>query len=155
MSRLVLLILACILLLAGIGAAIKLNYSQPSHPRVSLPHIERKGIVTKVVDGDTLVVGDNRVRLVGINTPELYPKPEPNALEAKQFIENLCPPGKEVGLDIDDLEPKDKYGRILAIVYVNVEGSWINLNAELLRRGYAEVLYFPPSEFNPYDWLTD
>jgi len=41
-------------------------------------------------------------------------------------------------------------GRTLAIVYVNVDGSWVSLNMELLRKGYAEVLYIPPSEFNPY-----
>jgi endonuclease YncB( thermonuclease family) len=40
------------------------------------------------------------------------------------------------------------YGRTLAVVYV----ANINLNQELLKRGYAEVMYIPPSEFNPYSW---
>ena len=124
-----------------------------SHSQAFSPRLERRGIVARVIDGDTLVVSGKHVRLVGINTPELRPTPEPGALEAKQFVENLCPPGEEVGLDIDALEPKDGYGRTLAVVYVNVDNSWINLNAELLRRGYAEVLYIPPSEFNPYDWI--
>ena len=106
----------------------------------------------QVMDGDTIVIGNERVRLVGIDTPELNPTPEPGSLEAKQFVEELCLE-KEVGLDVDDLEPKDKYGRTLAIVYVDVDGSWVNLNAELLRGGLAEILYIPPSEFNPYRWL--
>jgi len=105
-----------------------------------------------VIDGDTVVIDNKRVRLVGIDTPELHPTPEPGALEAKQFVEGLCL-GKEVGLDVDDIRPKDKYGRTLAVVYIDVGGSWVNLNAELLRMGLAEVLYISPSEFNPYRWL--
>ena len=57
--------------------------------------------------------------------------------------------GKVVGLDIDDAKHYDKYGRILAVVYVGD----MNINAELLKRGYVEVMYIPPSEFNPYSWL--
>ncbi|MDI6819820.1 MAG: thermonuclease family protein [Candidatus Hodarchaeaceae archaeon] len=120
------------------------------------PNIEKLGVVASVLDGDTIVIGSGeRVRLVGINAPELHPEPQPGALEAKRFVENLCPPGTEVGLDIDDMRPRDKYGRTLAVVYVRVDGSWVNLNAELLRNGHAEVLYFSPSEFNPYRWLKN
>jgi len=107
-----------------------------------------------VIDGDTIVIDNKRVRLVGIDTPELHPTPEPGAVEAKQFVEELCL-GKEVGLDVDDIRPKDKYGRTLAVVYVDAGGSWVNLNAELLRMGLAEVLYISPSEFNPYHWLEN
>lgn len=46
---------------------------------------------------------------------------------------------------IDDEKRHDRYGRVLAVVYVDS----VNLNRELLRRGYAEVMYIPPSEFNP------
>ncbi len=35
-----------------------------------------------------------------------------------------------------------KYGRIFAMIYVDS----VNLNAELLKKEYAEVLYIPPSE---------
>ncbi|MEW6222750.1 MAG: thermonuclease family protein [Candidatus Hadarchaeota archaeon] len=117
-------------------------------------HIERTEAVDHVVDGDTIyLVGGEKVRMVGVNTPETYPTPELGSLEAKEFTKSVCQPGAEVGLDVDDLEPKDKYGRTLAIVYVEENGGWMNLNAELLRRGLAEVLYIPPSEFNPYAWV--
>jgi micrococcal nuclease len=66
--------------------------------------------------------------------------------------DHLCRSG-EVGLDVDDLKPKDAHRRTLAVVYTEVDGSWVNLNVELLRRGYAVVLYIPPSEFNPYNWV--
>ena len=144
--------LACfLLLLVGIVAAV--NSKSPS-PQSSSPRIERRGLVTQVIDGDTVVIDNKRVRLIGIDTPELHPTPEPGAIEAKQFVEGLCL-GKEVGLDVDDIRPKDKYGRTLAVVYVDAGGSWVNLNAELLRGGLAEVLYISPSEFNPYHWLEN
>jgi Staphylococcal nuclease homologue len=41
-----------------------------------------------------------------------------------------------VSLNIDDAKKKDKYGRTLAVVYV----ANINLNQELLKRSYAEVM---------------
>jgi micrococcal nuclease len=120
-------------------------------PQLTQPNIERTAIVSYVVDGDTIVLaGGERVRLVGIDAPELDVAGGP---EAKRFVEGFCPAGGEVGLDVDDLNPKDRYGRTLAVVYVMHDDSWVNLNAELLRGGYAEIYYLPPSEFNPYRWL--
>ena len=149
-SRLAFVALVCFFLLL-VSVVVTVN-SKSSNSQAPSPHIERRGIVTQVLDGDTIVIGNERVRFVGIDTPELHPAPEPGAIEAKQFVEELCF-GKEVGLDVDDLESKDTYGRTLAIVYVDMDGSWVNLNAELLRRGLAEILYIPPSEFNPYSWI--
>ena len=148
--RLAFVVLACfLLLLAGVVVAVN---SKSSNSQAPSPHIERRGMVTQVMDGDTIVIGNERVRFVGIDTPELHPTPESGALEAKHFVEELCL-GKEVGLDVDDLESKDTYGRTLAVVYVDMDNNWVNLNAELLRRGLAEILYIPPSEFNPYRWV--
>ena len=106
---------------------------------------EASGYCSYVVDGDTLDVnGVGRIRLVGVNTPEVG---EPGYQEAKDFVKSKCL-GKVVGLDIDDAKHYDKYGRILAVVYIRNT----NVNAELLKRGYAEIMYIPPSEFNPYLW---
>lgn len=131
------------------------NPSPPSSPSESYPsYIERTAVVRYVVDGDTIYLeGGEKVRLVGIDTPELGPPAEPRAEEAKEFVENLCPRGTEIGLNVDNQKQTDNYGRTLAVVYVKVDGSWINLNAELLRNGLAEIMYIPPSEFNPHDWL--
>jgi len=107
---------------------------------------EASGYCYHVVDGDTIdVEGLGRIRLVGVNTPE---RGQPGYQEAKDFVEEMCL-GKTVHLDIDDAKKYDKYGRILAIVYVD----GMNLNAELLKRGYAEIMYIPPSEFDPYTWI--
>ncbi len=118
-------------------------------------HIERTAIVSVVIDGDTISLeSGEKVRFVGINTPEtLTDPPEEGGPEAKEFLQNACPPGTEVGLNVDDLKPKDHYGRTLAVVYLRDGNSWKNLNAEILRRGLAEILFIPPSEFNPYKWV--
>ena len=98
-----------------------------------------------MVDGDTInVVGVGRIRLVGVNTPE---RAEPGYQEAKDFVKLYCL-GKTVYLDVDDKENYDKYGRTLAVVYVGNK----NLNALLLQKGYAEIMYIPPSEWSYSYW---
>ena len=105
---------------------------------------ETSGYCSYVVDGDTLDVdGIGKIRLVGVNAPEVG---QQGYQVAKDFVKSKCL-GKIVGLDIDDVKHYDKYGRILAFLYI----GGININAELLR-GYAEFMYIPPSEFNPYSW---
>ena len=42
---------------------------------------------------------------------------------------------------VRDVEPRDRYGRLLAYVYAG--GTFVN--AELVRRGYAAVLTVPPN----------
>lgn len=127
--------------------SVNQNYSE-NHKGINITtknyqtYYEAKGFCDYVVDGDTLdVSGVGRVRLVGVDTPE---RGQPGYENATVFVKSKCL-GKTVYLDIDDKENKDKYGRILAIVYVD----GYNINQELLKRGYAEVLYIPPSEFPP------
>jgi micrococcal nuclease len=98
-----------------------------------------------VVDGDTIdVEGVGRVRFVGVNTPE---RGESGYSEAKNYIKDQCL-YQVVSVDVDDAKPKDKYGRTLAVVYIGD----LNLNQQLLIKGHAEIMYIPPSEFNPYTW---
>lgn len=106
---------------------------------------EARGRCYHVVDGDTIdVEGVGRIRLVGVNTPE---RGEPGYQNATDYVKAMVL-GKTVCLDIDDEKNYDKYGRILAVVYID----GVNLNRELLKRGYAKIMYIPPSEFNPYSW---
>ena len=53
--------------------------------------------------------------------------------------------------DVDDEKQYAPYCRILAVIYVNST----NLNKELLRQEYAEIMYIPPSEFNPSERKAD
>ena len=110
------------------------------------------GYVKNVVDGDTIdvhfnICGIQRVRVVGINAPEIG---EAGYEEAKAFVNETCM-WKEVKLDEDDREQYDSHYRILAVVYVNEA----NLNEKLVREGYAEIMYIPPSEFDPREWVAD
>lgn len=110
------------------------------------------GYVKNVVDGDTIdvsfnIYGIQRVRLVGINTPEIG---EEGYEEAKEFVNKTCW-GEAIKLDVDDMKQYDSYYRILAVVYANDT----NLNEKMVREGYAEVMYIQPSEFDSREWEAD
>ncbi|MFH1821313.1 MAG: thermonuclease family protein [Methanobacteriota archaeon] len=151
------LVLAFVALAFSVAAIFNLGFiSTPDQQPQNQPIIERTAMVNYVVDGDTIRIDDDeKVRLVGVDTPELDSsdiEEKMRAERAKEFVENLCLSDK-VGLNVDDLEPRDRYGRTLAVVYVEIDNVWTNINAELLRLGFAEILYIPPSEFNPYKWM--
>ncbi|NOR78828.1 MAG: hypothetical protein GQ523_10560 [Methanophagales archaeon] len=110
------------------------------------------GYVKNVVDGDTVdvsfnICGIQRVRLVGINTPEIG---EGGYEEAKEFVNKTCW-GEAIKLDVDDRRQYDPHYRILAVVYV--KGT--NLNEKLVNEGYAKAMYIPPSEFDCREWKVD
>lgn len=110
--------------------------------------VEERAVCTQVVDGDTIYLDNGeKVRLVGVNTPE---RGVEGYITSKNFVQKLCL-NKEVGLDIDDSKHNDKYGRTLAVVIVDGK----NLNEMLLKEGLAEIMYMPPSEFYPYDWANE
>ena len=96
-------------------------------------------LVERVVDGDTLVIsGGDRVRLIGVDTPETkHPTkpPQPFGKEASEFTRQHAE-GKRVQLRFDPGETKDKYGRTLAYVYV--DGQF--LNEMLIRAGLARAM---------------
>jgi micrococcal nuclease len=105
--------------------------------------------VTRVVDGDTLVVrvrgADERVRLIGIDTPESVKPRTPVqcfALEASARTKALLPPGTAVRLE-RDAELRDRYERLLAYVYRQSDGLFLNL--ALAREGFALPYTFPPN----------
>lgn len=99
-----------------------------------------------VTDGDTIVgrqVG--RVRLIGINSPELHGNHSGVACfgrEAAQRTQDLLPLGTAIELRLD-VEHYDKYGRLLAYVYRQKDGVFVN--AALVEGGYAMVATIPPN----------
>ncbi|WP_458403911.1 thermonuclease family protein [Methanobrevibacter sp.] len=103
-------------------------------------HYENAGKCVSVVDGNTIeVYGVGKVQLIQVKTPQMN---ETGFSDAKKFVEEKCL-GKTVYLDIDDMQPKDKYGRTLAIVYTDTD----DINRALLDENLAEISYFEPSEF--------
>ena len=105
--------------------------------------------VTQVIDGDTIIIeGGYKVRYIGIDTPEVYPKLEAYGMEAWQANRKLVE-GKKVRL-ARDVSETDKYGRLLRYVYVDD----IFVNAELVRRGLAEAQAYPP-DIKHQDYLDE
>jgi micrococcal nuclease len=104
--------------------------------------------VVRVVDGDTIRVRlkggrVERVRYIGVDTPESVKPDTPVqcfAEQASAFNRRLVA-GRQVTL-VGDVEPRDRYGRLLAYVYRRPDGLFVN--AELVRRGYARPLTIPP-----------
>lgn len=102
--------------------------------------------IERVVDGDTIVVsGGERVRLIGVDTPETKDPRRPVGCfgkQASEFTAGLLPTGSRVRL-VGDVEQRDRYQRLLAYVYRLPDGLFVN--AELLRRGFGQVLTIPPN----------
>ena len=108
-----------------------------------------EAVVQRVVDGDTIVVSiagrDERVRLIGVDTPEsVDPRKAVQCYgkEASAFTTQLLPPGTVVRLE-RDVEARDRFDRLLAYVYRVSDGLFVNF--ELARAGYAQVLTIPPN----------
>ncbi|OIO41099.1 hypothetical protein AUJ10_01650 [Candidatus Pacearchaeota archaeon CG1_02_31_27] len=86
------------------------------------------GVVTKIIDGDTVIVKGESVRLLGIDTDEQgYPCYE----QAKLRLEELVL-SKEVELE-QDVEDKDQYGRYLRYIFLDGE----NINLKMVEEGLA------------------
>ena len=98
--------------------------------------------VTKHTDGDTLwLSGIGKVRLIGMDTPEVYGGVECFGREASAFVERTVPLGTEVRYRLG-VEERDRYGRALAYVWLR-DGRF--LNRLLVARGYATPLTVPPN----------
>lgn len=118
-----------------------------------------EAVVRRVIDGDTVELSDGRlVRYIGIDTPEVRRRarhgdrewragagdewvkdPEPYG-EAAAEANRRVVEGKRVRLEYD-AQTHDRYGRILAYVFVGEQ----MVNALLLEQGYAQPLTIPPN----------
>ena len=99
--------------------------------------------VTKHTDGDTLYLsGIGKVRLIGVDTPEVYGGVECFGRRASGFVERVAPLGSRVRYRVG-VEERDRYGRALAYVWLR-DGRF--LNRLLVARGYAQPLTIPPND---------
>ena len=105
------------------------------------------GQITRVIDGDTLIIDQTTIRLSLVNSPE---RGEPGYQEAKEFASTVCPVGSNAEFIEDSWQQSDKYGRSLGLVFCND----MFLNELLLTNGHAEIsTYFcDKSEFGIEDW---
>ena len=109
---------------------------------------EYRAIIRRVVDGDTVditldlgfdILYNNRIRLLGIDTPESRTRDleeKKLGLAAKKRVRELCPVGSTVTVKTTK-DGRGKFGRILGEIYVGD----VNVNKLLIEEGHA-VEYF-------------
>jgi micrococcal nuclease len=112
----------------------------------------RHAKAVSVYDGDTLtaevdmwkgVTFEIKIRLKGINTAEVKGSTGERlvlARNAKEFVQSKLLNKKEIRIHSEKFEI-DGFSRLLATVYYQEKGDWINLNEELLKQGLAQVYY--------------
>jgi micrococcal nuclease len=118
--------------------------------RAATSTVAANATVTHVVDGDTLDVKidggeEARIRLLGVNTPEVVDPRKPVECfgkEASAFTKSLLAAGARVRVNADpQADERDKYGRLLRNIVLE-DGT--DLNATLVASGYAQAyLSFP------------
>jgi micrococcal nuclease len=104
--------------------------------------------VVRVVDGDTIDVSIDlgfkifsvqRIRLKGVDTPEIYGRTTPEEKElgkaASEYVKELLPVGKQIVVETSK-NKKGKYGRYLAVIWVDGQ----SLNQMLIESGHGEAI---------------
>ena len=105
------------------------------------------GKVTKIVDGDTIHVNEQSIRLALTATPELDEK---GGQEAKSFTSQFCSIGSSVIVDEDDKQIQGSYGRMIGQIFCNDK----SLNEALLENNLAIIdsRFCSKSEFSSEPW---
>jgi len=122
--------------------------ASPQDESVVAPGLSERptGTVVSITDGDTLRLdlegSELRVRLTGIDTPEVYPDIECYGPEAEQLLADLAPVGSTLSVEYDR-EARDPFDRELLYLYT-ADGTFVNL--ELVARGAAEAVLFEPND---------
>lgn len=114
----------------------------PDVGTTGIPAAATAAVVEYVHDGDTLFLEDGRkVRLLGVNTPEIGDNAECYGNQARDELREWLPEGQAVWV-LEDVEPLDQYGRSLLFVFLD-DGT--NVNLELIEVGVAEVEQYAPN----------
>ena len=157
-ARLLLFLSVPVALAACSSHQVSLVEQAPA-PLAVEPSGYEEAVVTRVVDGDTIVAritartegpgagsapvgAEVRIRLIGIDTPESVKPNSPVECfgkEASAALKALIQ-GNEVKL-VRDVEDADRYDRLLRYVYLGDEMA----NARMVANGYASAYTYPPS----------
>ncbi|GAB3607349.1 hypothetical protein GCM10027413_27580 [Conyzicola nivalis] len=137
-------LLAATALLSGCAQTPQSYAPEPGRvatPAITMPADAASATVNYVHDGDTLFITtpadpNLKVRLIGIDTPEVGDNLECYGDEATATLRELAPEGAPVFFK-SDVEPLDQYGRSLLYLFT-ADGTSINL--EMVARGAAEAV---------------
>lgn len=139
--------LVALVVAAGSLAAVELSRDDGVGPDgggvagPALPGGTREASVRRVVDGDTVVLsGAGKVRLIGVDTPEVYGGQECFGEDASEYTKHQLD-GQGVRYAVGQ-EARDRYGRLLAYLWLKDGRSF---NAMLVARGYATPLTIEPN----------
>ena len=140
------LLTVVLIVAAVIAVALAVQYVMPSAPApvasAGIPKGATEAVIEYVHDGDTLFLEDGRkVRLLGVNTPEIGEDAECYGDEATALLRQLLPEGTHVWV-LHDIEELDQYGRSLLFIYTD---DATNINLALLEQGAAEVEMYQPN----------
>ena len=106
------------------------------------------GIVTKIVDGDTIHIDGKAIRLSFADTPE---KRDIGFEKANRYTETICPVNSYALVDLDDMQEQNRFGKQFAKITCSDD---VNLNASLLESGNAVLIqsFCMKSEFMYEEW---
>jgi len=131
-----------ILLIILIIISLAILFKPQSEKLTEPSSLQEPFIVTKVIDGDTVHINGESVRLICIDTPE---RGEEGYQEATEFLESLIL-NKEVKLE-EDITKRDKYNRLLYYIFTK-DGKFVN--EIMVKEGYAEAYpYYPDTRLCP------
>lgn len=142
-----------IVLCTSILSCVGCSRGQPHPETAATPAI------SSVIDGDTVVIEfapgvEETVRLLGIDTPETVDPNRPVqcfGAEASAHVHALLPPLTPVRLE-RDVEARDHFGRLLAYIYRESDGLFVNL--DLVQRGLADVTFYDPNTTRQAEFET-
>jgi micrococcal nuclease len=115
------------------------------------PAAAEAATVVHVIDGDTIVITiggrEERVRYIGIDAPELARVaegvPAECGAETARDANAAMVTGRDVRLERDESD-RDRFGRLLRHVWVEADGEWVLVAAQLVRDGAVEARSYPP-----------
>ena len=122
----------------------------------TIPTADLTTTVTRIVDGDTLYLADldERMRLIGIDTPETR-DPDTGVQcfgpEATRHLTDLVPPGTRVRV-VWDVDRYDRYDRPLGYLYRASDGLFVN--RRMVADGYATAFTVPPNVAHVDDFVA-
>ena len=142
---------APVLLLALLLGACSGDRTSQAVPGLPVPGGVQDATVVRGVDGDTLVLrgrgsgpllpSSTKVRVLLVDTPEVFGDPECFGEQAAERAAQLLPDGASVKV-LADRDRLDRFDRTLLHVWT---GDGVNVGEALVREGFASVLVVPPN----------